>query len=163
MLAPLGGAGKLASPSGLIALVSGSGRHVDVVVVNSDGTHLRPLTATPAEEHCPSWAPNGKMVALTVVKGGQAFAVVLSDTGKLIWQLPGISCFGWSPNGRQLLVARQRGRYVVDADGRNLRKLNLPAGSWPVWSPDGSALAYVLPYSDSSPESKRLTIVVVNL
>jgi Tol biopolymer transport system component len=103
------------------------------------------------------------MVAFTVVKSAAALAVVLNDAGKLMWQMPGINCFGWSPDGRHLLVARQSGLYVVDTNGQNLRRLDLPANSWPVWSPDGNALAYVLPYTDSSPESKRLTIIVANL
>ena len=50
----------------------------------------------------------------------------------------------WSPDGRRLAFTRLGEIYVVDADGRNERRLTTAAQplAFPAWSPDGRTIAY---------------------
>jgi Tol biopolymer transport system component len=40
-----------------------SGRENDIYTIRPDGTHLRPLVATPTDEEHPDWSPDGKRIA----------------------------------------------------------------------------------------------------
>jgi hypothetical protein len=50
----------------------------------------------------------------------------------------------WSPDGRRIAFTRAGEIYVVDADGRNARRLTTMAqpGAFPAWSPDGRTIAF---------------------
>jgi Tol biopolymer transport system component len=76
-----------------------------------------------------------------------------------------VSCGEWSPDGSQILLARDNGVYIVAANSGRARLLPIPIdsiGSWPATSPDGRELAFVAAYSDDSDAAaaRRLTIVV---
>jgi TolB protein len=160
---------RSAPPAGLIAFAGGPGTHPDVYVVVPDGTGRRQLTRTPTDDElCPSWAPDGKRIAVTVTRGQrQSWVEVITTQGRRLWRIPGASCSGWSPDGSQILFVRNNYVYAVDADGHRARKLALPdLGSMPVWSPDGKEVAYVSASSGGNSPSeaaKRLTIVVAGL
>ena len=51
----------------------------------------------------------------------------------------------WSPDGSRIAFSDRSTRkaYVIDQDGRNLRKV-LDSANQPVWSPDGEWLAYIV-------------------
>jgi Tol biopolymer transport system component len=64
----------------------------------------------------------------------------------------------WSPDGQRLLyygtviddagVYQGTDTFVIDATGRNRRRIvnGFTEKVWPVWSPDGSQIAFVLHY-----------------
>jgi TolB protein len=52
------------------------------------------------------------------------------------------------------------GLYVVDADGKNLRRLTNGYGGAPVWSPDGSKLLFVR--SEGEGDEAKQSLVVMN-
>jgi TolB protein len=81
-------------------------------------------------------------------RGGSVYVANLEGTG--VMRLGKGSTPSWSPDGRRIAFHRYvRGRnseiFVVDADGRNERRLTRhPAEElWAVWSPDGRRIAFV--------------------
>jgi Tol biopolymer transport system component len=161
-----GSAARSAPANGLLAYVGGKFKSSDIYVVDSDGSGRRRLTSNSDQEVCPTWAPDGKRIAVLRVRGKTNNVDVLASSGTLEWTIPGATCLGWSPDGSRLLLFRDDGLYVVAADGSALRSIGVAledVGSWPSWSPDGTEIAFVSSYSDDSDEeaARRLTIVIV--
>lgn len=78
----------------------------------------------------------------------------------------------WSPDGQQIVFLSDRddtsddlyfdyGIYVMDADGQNVRLLvdNVPYETWPVWSPDGTWIAYAADDNTSQEDICALNII----
>ena len=131
-----------------IAFVSSS----DIQVMNADGSHPIPLTATPAlEERFPMWSPDGTRIAfLESTATGAWFLSIMDADGSHPLRLATSSDTrpAWSPDGTKIVFSRQDGDnwdiYRVGADGTGLTNLtNSPAADLdPVWSPDGSQIAF---------------------
>jgi TolB protein len=123
------------------------------VVRPSDGSFYEP----PASNYsrAPDWSPaGGRLVyademGLRVQSADGAVSYLITDDGQDTSPL-------WSPDGTRIaFVRRQHDHwelYVVDADGRNLRRLTdtprKPNGEVahsvsPAWSPDGATLAFL--------------------
>jgi uncharacterized repeat protein (TIGR01451 family) len=89
-----------------------------IYVMNADGTGLVQLTDS-GNDFTPSWSPDGTRIAFTSYRVGEP------------------------PNGSPNRI------YVMNADGSNQQKVfaNSPSGlvteSQPVWSPDGTKLAFI--------------------
>jgi Tol biopolymer transport system component len=121
---------------------------------------LARLTDDPARDSAPVWAPDGEMIAFESDRGGDLDIYVIGPDGGTVRQLTrdraDDSHPAWSPDGRY--IAYQSGRasheeiYVVDVEDALESPEKSPAirltsheGSdrFPVWSPDGTWLAYV--------------------
>jgi Tol biopolymer transport system component len=99
----------------------------------------------------PSWSPDGRMIAYTLNNQ----IVVSTRTGTVVTTVtaPGRLYLGtvrWSPDGRELAFSAsgdhyESGLFLVNAGGRNLRRLTRGWHSNPSWSPDGRKLAFVGP------------------
>jgi hypothetical protein len=103
----------------------------------------------------PSWSPDGTRIAYADEQGLR----VQSEDGQpsyLITQTARDTSPAWSPNGGQIaFVRRQHDHwevYVVDADGKNPRRLTdtpsqpdgeLGNSAAPAWSPDGQYIAFL--------------------
>jgi Tol biopolymer transport system component len=101
-----------------------------------------------------AWSPDGRRIAFI----RDSFLWVMNADGTRPRMLvdeevdnPGAraSDFAWSPDGRTIAFAQRDDPdweiYVVDAEGRGLRKLTDNDGAddlEPVWSPDGRAIAF---------------------
>jgi TolB protein len=73
--------------------------------------------------------------------------LVVSQSGKIYVegrQVTRGSQPAWSPDGRRIAFTRLGEIHVVDADGRNERRLTTMAqpGAFPAWSPDGRTIAF---------------------
>ncbi len=123
------------SPDGTrVTFISGNA----VFIVDADGANRRQVTDHDFVDLFPvfsaaAWSPDGSRLAFTGDPGYEA--VGSSDTTRI--------------NGRLVNMSRSFATsfapvaiYVVDADGGNLRKLH--NGFDPVWSPDGSRLAFTI-------------------
>jgi Tol biopolymer transport system component len=133
----------------------GQGRPGDLFLIDADGRNLRRLTQSEdLEEHDPVWSADGKRLAYFAQDQAltQDDLMVLSlSTGVSTSILRGRPLKGrleWSPDGREFaFVIPQHGALVIDA------VTGEPIDRWlgrnyPVWSPDGSRVAYVFNDTD---------------
>lgn len=155
------------SPDGS-KVVYGSGG--DLKVVNVDGSEPLKIAGGGGLLTSPAWSPDGSRIAFI---GGETEGVgtagvlvidpdgsnrqVVVDASQLD-QRPswGLS---WSPDGERIAFGvgtpspgGGEGKiYLVNADGSGLQEVAVPGEvSWPVWSPDGSKLAFVcLPHGET--------------
>jgi Tol biopolymer transport system component len=138
----------------------------DIFRVRTDGMGLERLTTDAAFDDQAALAPDGNLLAFVSTRDTGSTDIHVLDlktrqTRNLTNSPGGDYRPGWSPDGRRLAFSSDRGTklqrskgnweqvqeasvYVVDADGRNLRKLSSEgqlAGS-PKWSPDGARVVF---------------------
>lgn len=113
------------SPDGSkIAFVSNrEGGSWDIFTMKADGSDVRRLTNNSIDEGQPKWSPDGTKIAFT--RGGGCGFV----TKPRIVPSADNPCVPYI--------------YVINADGTNQVKLSQGENeAWPVWSPDGTKLAF---------------------
>jgi Tol biopolymer transport system component len=147
-----------ATGPGTIAFVKVTENGRDIYTIHSDGTRLRRLTNTAADEDLARWSPDGKRIAFVRFIGGP------DDENTTIWVMKADGSHqrritsdavrgylgAWSPDGRRLVFSRCQAHYegydlaVMNADGSRLRRVtHHPATTvsdtcWgPTWAPDG--------------------------
>jgi Tol biopolymer transport system component len=130
----------------------GGGRG-DLFVIDADGRNLRRLThSDDIEEHDPVWSSDGKRLAYFAQDQAlsQDDLMVLSfSTGMAASVVRGRPLKGqleWSPDGRKFafVTSWAAGHGVQVIDATNGEAVDAWLGQkYPVWSPDGSSVAYV--------------------
>jgi Tol biopolymer transport system component len=130
-----------------------------VFVVSAGGGQARLLTSTPAQYGRPAWAPNGRLIAVSLpnlpsfVAGMFLLSAVngqrarVSRAGSLEDDWP-----TWSPDGSRMAFVAvdaccppHEHVYVMRADGRARHPLtrgDVGRDSAPAWSPDGFRIAF---------------------
>jgi Tol biopolymer transport system component len=153
------------------------GRRTRLMLVNRDGTDVRPLSPNPGpytSDGYPAWSPDGSRILFT--RGFDLYTVRPDGTGltRVVDCLHLCKEPTWSPDGRQIAVSRvadhdgdgfPEGRYqvwVMQADGSLPRRLT--TSPWqedsPSWSPDGTALVFTRTEFDSGPRGRTRVLRV---
>ena len=111
-----------ADPQAQIAFASDRDGNFEIYVMDADGKNQRRLTNSRHDDRSPSWSPDGQRIAFT--SSSKNKNGVGGHPPIVVGELPHI--------------------YVMDADGKNLRRLtNNPFAEWePSWSPDGQRIAF---------------------
>lgn len=142
-----------------IAFVSGRDGNKELYVMGVDGSDLRRLTDTPADEEFPVWSPDGHQIAFVSSLDSRTgeppieyFVVNVDGSGlaklaetEILSVPPAIE---WSPDGSRIALSlRIDGRWdihVVNADGTGLANVTSDPNdeSQPLWSPNGSQIIY---------------------
>jgi Tol biopolymer transport system component len=137
--------------------------------IRTDGRGLRRLSARYG--YMPRWSPDGRTIAFirasagVVNEWGDLYAVPAGGgKPRLVYRAPFkdgvVASYNWSPDGRRLVLdvefngtgsegcgecpgppSSELGMTVIDRRGHEISHLG--AGSYPVWSPDGSRIAYI--------------------
>ena len=133
------------SPDGKqIAFSADRGDGADIYVMDADGSHPQRLIHTEELEYFPTWSPDDDTIAFERRGGGRTKIVVLDvdaseerelGAANTDWGQP-----AWSPDGKQLAFTTDDDStiWVVDADGRNVRKVWSESLSQP-WGLDWAA------------------------
>jgi TolB protein len=134
----------------------------DIYVMSADGTGLQRVTDSTALRDEPTWSPDGLSVAFRVFGPGcwAIDAINLDGTGlKALTNCVPQSHQdffdpAWSPDGKTIALAGPQSAtdsdstsiYLMNKDGSGLTRLTNAPGvidRGPVWSPDGSKIAFV--------------------
>jgi Tol biopolymer transport system component len=146
--------------NGKIVFSGNSAGNEEVYAVNSDGTGQTNLTNNSAADNLPAWSPDGSRVVFVSNRNANEEIYVMDADGSNVVQLTDNGAVdrypSWSPDGTRIAFASLRNfpwkiysmdSVDIDSDsnGDNLVQLTSNAASdlQPVWSPDGTRMAFV--------------------
>jgi Tol biopolymer transport system component len=136
------------SPRG--ATVAFSSRFAEIWTVDAASDTSRRVTravVTSEWDDMPAWSPDGKLLVFsqrgalfTMTPRGGRVRLLVAGPKRGSFTSP-----DWSPDGRRIAFDQNGARlFVVDADGKRLRRLALRGEArYPRWSPDGKWLAFI--------------------
>ena len=108
------------------------------------------LTATPEDEHQPSFSPDGKLLAYVKGKGGLVVANADGSNPRVLFEHWERIAYSWSPDSRWLAFSREDQSYndeiwILPAAGGQAVNVSQHPGAdgRPVWSPDGRRLYWL--------------------
>jgi Tol biopolymer transport system component len=152
------GANPVWSPDGLLIAFKSSqdlqSLLTEIYVMNAaDGSGLRNLSNSPAQEDFPTWSPDGSRVAFQSNRDGNWEIYVMnaadgSDQRNLTTNTHDDTYPAWSPDGSRIaFVSLRDGNYeiyVMNADGSGQTRLTEDSSDdmEPTWSHDGLWIAF---------------------
>ena len=118
----------------------------EIYVMNADATNRSRLTNTPALEYTPTLSPDGKKIAF--IRQCDTYDVYIMDADgtnqtRLFNVELDVTVPVFSPDSKKLALSLENRIYVINTDGTNeTSPTRTPIGTAPVWSPDGTKIAF---------------------
>ena len=122
----------------------------DIYIINVDGTNPRKVTTSLADDYSPAWSPDGKMIAFTSKRRGDADIFLLNLSTATAKQLTLNSPSNdehpaWSPDGKTIAFDSNRDNsggeiYLMDSNGQHVVRLTNSAPHHMTWQPVWSSV-----------------------
>lgn len=149
---------------------------LDLIVSRADGANPRVLVDGFHGFGGASWSPDGTRILLgSSDRGIPRLSIVRADgSGGEVLEATPAEFAAWRPDGQQIAFRSQPGDgtsavYLADADGSDIRRLDLgdssnPAGDYGAirWSPDGTRFTYMGQSLDVGDVGMRIHVVDVD-
>lgn len=141
------------SPDGKsIAYLSDESGGIEINLVDAEGESIVRLTHNVGDDQYPQWSPNGKRLAFISHQdtGPEVYTMARDGSQQTrITTHAGVDIIGdWSPDGEWLVFngrtdGPERGLWLRNPAGVNLVRLTTEPDTRPVWSPNGTHIAFV--------------------
>ncbi len=137
-----------------IAFDSDRDGNLEIYTMDSNGENLVNLTNDPANDWNPDWSPDGSQIAFVSERNNERSIYIMDADGsnlRLFTNMPESDLADWSPDGKTIAFTSQAANgnfeiYIMNVDGSN-EPINLTNNDTqdlvPVWSPDGSQIAWL--------------------
>jgi Tol biopolymer transport system component len=123
----------------------------EIFIARADGSERRNLTNNPANDWGPDWSPDGLTIVFNSDRDGLLSGYLVDPDGSNLRRIDLDVWFeypSFSPDGRRIVFESAGGNnyevFVLDLATNVATKLTEARGndSWPVWSPDGTTIAF---------------------
>lgn len=137
------------SPDGRkVAMILSKDGWTDLYVSDIDGSNLKRLTKSPADESSPCWSPDGRWICFATKIKERRMLCKISASGGSPERIPTVGILNptepdWSPDGQWIAFTAQMGSFeicVVPSQGGNATEL--VGGEDPSWSPNSRTLVF---------------------
>jgi len=93
------------------------------------------------------WSPDSQALLFDLAQNGEQHVYRINVAGDKLQQLTSFNsrAGAWSPDGRQVALAADKGLHLLNSDGQQLRQLNEVPTASVRWSATGAWLAYATP------------------
>ena len=129
-----------------IAYSSNRNGDPDIYVMDVRTNTHRRLTFNDGRDWWPTWSPNGKWIAFASNRAGEIDLYRMDATGENVKRLTnrgGCKKPTWSPDSQWIAFVSKSSLFVMNAEGRGVRRLADTSATDCTWSPDGKEIAFV--------------------